>query len=327
MRSQTISASYLRTICWIGNTIIDWASGGKQYLLDGKIKELGKYHFQFPFDSAISSENGRYAFIYQRLGTKGLLLKDGEILREINRSYYYANAYEFPAAFLTIENTTYLIHCPISYNRLDFEVVETGEIITNTKNRKPDDRFHSRLEISPDSTYLMSKGWLWHPLDVIMVFNIKECIKDPRLLDSPQLYPDVGVEICTASFVDGDRIILGSSSNEVFDDDKIEKLPPRHISTWSLTTNQLSKPTFVKEPFGNLFAINDQMAWDLFSFPKIIDTNTGEIVEQNEKINSGKQQSSIISESDYFPPIIYNRQTRQVAIKAKEQIEVLTPGI
>src|ERR1700744_852527 len=170
MKISTITANYLKTICWKDNMIIDWAAGSV-CSLDGKVTQL-EIVYSFSFDSAINSLDGSYAFIYQKLGTKGLLLKNGELIREINRSYYCADVYEFPAAFITFENKTYFIHCPVAYNQLDFEDVETGEIITNIKGRKPDDRFHSRLEISPEGKFLMSKGWVWHPLDAVMVFNI-----------------------------------------------------------------------------------------------------------------------------------------------------------
>jgi len=324
METQTFTADYLKTICWKGNTIVDWA-GARIYSLDGNVKQSGCL-YAFDFDSAISSTDGNYVFIYQKLGTKGLLLKNGELIKEINRSFYCANTYEFPVAFATVGNNTYLIHCPISYNRLDFEDVETGEVITNIKERKPEDRFHSRLEVSPNGTLLMSKGWVWHPLDEITVFNIKECIKNPLLLDSPQFYPNVGVEICTASFINDNTIVIGSS-DEVFDDDEVEKLPPKHICLWNLKTDQLSMPVKIKEDFGNLFAINSNYAWDLFCFPKIIDINTGEIIEHNKNINSGKQQSSIISRTGNFPSIIFNKQTTQIAIKANDKIEVLTPNV
>jgi hypothetical protein len=300
--------------------IVDWAGGGS-YSLDGKVTQFGGYGFG---DSAISSANGDYVFIYQKLGTKGLLLKNGQLLREINRSYYFAGAYEFPAVFITLGSKTYLVHCPVAYNQLDFEDVETGEIITNIKNRKPQDRFHSRLEINADGTYMMSKGWVWHPLDMVMIFNIKECINNPLLLDDPQSCPNVGLEVCTASFIDGDSAVVGSFDRVI---DEIGDLPPKHICIWDLKTNKLSNPVAVKENFGNLFAINAKYAWDMFGFPKIIDLETGKVIEQNKKINSGKQRSSIINDTDDFPSIIFNKRTGQIAVKAYEKIEVLTPNL
>ena len=323
MEHQTITAGFITTICWKDNTIVDWASG-YQYELNGHTNQMG-LHYGFG-DSAINSGNGEYVFIYKKLGTKGLLLKNGELVREINRSYYCSGAYEFPAAFVTLEGKTYLIHCPIAYNQLDFEDVETGELITNVKGREPRDMFYSQLEVSPDGTYLMSKGWVWHPLDRVVVFNIKECINNPKMLDAPQLCPDTGtVEVCTAGFIDDSTIVIGSS-DEFVDEEDIGQLSPGHICLWHLNTNQISKPVKVNGDFGNLFVINSNYAWDLFCFPKIIDIHTGEIVDQNKEINSGKQKSSILNNTDNFPSIIFNRQTKQIAIKAYEKIEVLTPG-
>jgi hypothetical protein len=321
MKRHTLTANFIKTICWNNNIIVDWASGTK-YLLDGCTKQFGSL-YAYTFDSALSSSNGEYVFIYKKLGTKGILLKNGELLREINRPFYCANAYEFPAAIVTIENKTYLIHCPIAYNRLDFEDIETGEIITNIQAREPYDRFYSRLEISADGNYLMSKGWVWHPLDEVVVFNIKDCINKPELLDQAQCYPNVGVEICTASFIDNDSIIIGSSG-EIFNEDLIENLPCEHISVWNFKTNQLLKPIKLKGDFGNLFAIDHKRVWDLYGFPKIFDLKTGDILEKNNEVYSGKQRSSIISNTTDYPSIIFNRETKQIAIKTNDKIEVLT---
>ena len=146
MERQILTAEFIKTICWKDNLIVDWACGRK-YTLDGTETQFGEFH-AFSFDSAISSANGVYSFIYKKLGTKGVLLKNGEILREVNRPYYCADVYEYPAVIVAFEGRAYLIHCPIAYNQLDFEDIETGEIITNIKGRNPDDRFYSRLEMA-----------------------------------------------------------------------------------------------------------------------------------------------------------------------------------
>ncbi|WP_293309529.1 hypothetical protein, partial [Pedobacter sp. UBA5917] len=84
MDRKSIKTNTLKTICWVGHSIVDWASAGMCYHPDGKTDQLCPYTYSFG-DSAITSADGQYAFIYQKLGTKGLLLKNGEILREINR--------------------------------------------------------------------------------------------------------------------------------------------------------------------------------------------------------------------------------------------------
>lgn len=321
MKRQTLTANYLKTISWLGDTIVDWASGGKQYFLNGEILESST-HFPFSFDGAINSIDGTYAFIYQKLGTKGLLLKNGELIREVNRSYYCANSYEFPCAFAEVGGITYLIHCPIAYDRLDFENVETGELVTNIQDRKPKNIFHSRLSVSPDNSTLISRGWVWHPLDNTFIFNIKDCLSEPKLLDELNWQFPEGAEVCTASFIDSKRILIGSS-DEIINDENLT-MPAKHIAIWHLEQKTMSKPVHVKEEFGNLFAINECFAWDLYDFPKIISIDTGEIIAKDESINTGKNRSAISNSRTINPQIIFNPQTKQVAISGEEKIEVLT---
>lgn len=327
MTRQTIKTNWLQTIDWVDGNIVDWVSAGQQYSLDGQQKQIAKYHYAFSFDGSITSKDGQYAFIYKRLGTKGLLLKNGEIIREINRPYYHAETYEFPAAFITFENKIYLAHCPINYCQLDFENVETGEIVTNIQNRKPSDIFQSRLSISPDNKYLMVCGWAWHPVDTVELFDIAECFKNPFLLDSSSLSPDFGTQINSASFIDNERILIAASDEEPFDDEVPPVLPQKHIAIWNFTKNKISTPVKVEGEFGNLFAISDKQAWDMFKFPKIINIQTGIIESKFEDINSGLQTSSILySDIKDSPQICYDRQTSKIAIRIDDtMIEVLAP--
>src|SRR5258706_1675158 len=87
LKTTALKPSF-QTISWFGDDVVDWSKAGMLCSLSGETRQLQKYHFGFRFDRAISSQDGVYAFIYEGLGTKGLLLKNGELLREINRSYY-----------------------------------------------------------------------------------------------------------------------------------------------------------------------------------------------------------------------------------------------
>lgn len=324
MIRETITVNDLSTICWSNNELVDWVSAGYSYSPGKTLKQKSQCHYGDFFDSSIASSNGQYAFIYQRLGTKGLLLKDGNLLREINRSYYCADVYEYPAAFVIIGSETYLIHCPLKYCRLDFENVETGALITDIPERDPGDVFHSRLETSSSNKFLICKSWVWHPLDVVELFDIEACLQNPHLLDQQHSAPYFGAEICTASFIDDSRILIGSG-DDVYDDED-PKLPPKHIATWNFQTNELTNPIKVKAEFGNLFAINEVYAWDTFKYPKIINIQTGEVVDDDDSIFSGEQNSSIIHCLKNPPKIIFNNQTKQLAIASDKKIEVLTPS-
>lgn len=73
-------------------------------------------------------------------------------------------------------------------------------------------------------------------------------------------------------------------------DELIENLPPKHI------------------------AINEKYAWDIFKFPKIINLETGEVINQDESLPSGFQNSSIIHHVDKLPKVVFNQQTKQIVI-------------
>jgi len=326
MIRYTIKTNYLKTIDWLNGEIIDWVSAGEEYSLDGQKQQLAKYHYAFNGDGSITSPDGQYAFVYKRLGTKGLLLKNGEMLREINRTYYCAESYEYPAAFFVWDDIIYLVHCPIDYCRLDFENVETGEIVTNIPGRDPSDVFHSRLSISPDGKYLMVCGWVWHPLERVELFDIAACLKNPRLLDDSSLYPDFGTEINSAIFIDSERILIAASDEDPLNDETPPSLPKKHIAIWSFLSGDLSEPVKVNGDFGNLFAINEKLAWDMYKYPKIINIQTGEIESKIEDINSGLQNSAIFSDVAKSPQICFDRQSGQIAVRIDSTtIEVLAP--
>lgn len=323
MKRTTIKTNYLRTIDWFGNNVIDWNSAGTQYFENGETKQLGKYHFGFVCDGSVTSENGEYVLIYQKLGTKGLLLRNGELIREINRSYYQSSVYEFPATFLTFKNRTYLVHCPFGYNQLDFEDAETGEIVTNIPARNPKDIFHSRLEVSIDNKHLISKGWVWHPIDVIELFDIEKCFENPNLLDKGTNIPNVNAEISSASFIDNDKILV-RASNEDWADEETDIIKDGQIATWDFKTGEILNPVNVSSEIGNVFAIDETKCWDLYNYPKIIDLKSGEVIDKIEEIESGKKSSSVIHHLTDLPKITFNRITKKIAIAKDNTIEILT---
>lgn len=325
MQRQTIEAKQISSLSWSVDSLIDWTSAGKQYFPKDQ-KNNGIYYFTFPFDRAITSEDGIYAVIYQNLGTKGVLLKNGKILREINRSFYQAEVYDYPVAFAKLnDGRTILIHCPEDYCQIEFDDVETGGRLTNHPDRTPSDFFHSRFEVSPDNQTLLSKGWAWHPYDFVECFNITECIENPLLLDKSKLNPDVDAEICTASFITNNMVLIGSPNlGEPFNENPTEKLRNGQIATWDLKTNTISNIIQPAFPIGgHLIAIDDTFAWELLGHPKIINYRTGEIVEEIKEIHSGRQISSIIHHLEKEPLIAINRATKQIAICNENGIEIL----
>jgi hypothetical protein len=153
-----------RSLLFDGDHLVDWASGGIRYGFDGTV-ERAHINFAYEFDAATVLSNSPWTILYKRLGTKALLLNGQRIVRELNRSFYHAHVYTYPICLLRTGNDRVLVvHCPDEYNRIEFEDVITGERLTASTKREPADFFHSRLQPSPDSKWLLSAGWVWRSL-------------------------------------------------------------------------------------------------------------------------------------------------------------------
>ena len=187
--------------------------------------------------------------------------------------------------------------------------------------------FHSRLEISPGGRYLISKGWIWHPLDVVAWYDLDACLHNPLLLDRvdnirlkrPPEDKDVDkeygydYEFSTASFVT-DQLLIAVATNE-----------NTKIMCWDMDTKKVVNKIEVSQQLGNLLAIDEDWAWDLFQLPKLINLQTGELTWQDKDIFSGAQNSSIIVNTD-LPGLspFGTALLQRLAIAGEQKVDVLT---
>ncbi|HWD28321.1 MAG TPA: hypothetical protein VG387_14215, partial [Rhizomicrobium sp.] len=205
----------MRSLVWQGDTLIDWVDGGREIALDGEIRP-SHVRYAYTFDAAAASPSGAFAAIYETLGTKGLILRDGKILREINRSYYQADAYEYPIALIRLASgREVIVHCPDHYNQIEIDDLATGERLTGAMDRDPSDCFHARLAASPDGKYLVSAGWLWHPVDTVRLYDLAAALADPRHLDGEGLGIDAWAEDSSAAFLADGRLAVDLVELEV----------------------------------------------------------------------------------------------------------------
>ena len=332
MSRVVIPARNVQSLCWRGDELVDWAGGGTHYGLGGTPSPR-RVVYSYRFNRAVISPNGRYAVIYEVLGTKGLVLKDGEILREINRSFYHADVYEYPVALFDLpDGRTALAHCPDDYNKLEIEDVETGERLTE-RSGKTVDFFQSRLSVSPGGKYLMSAGWYWHPLDFVSLYNVEQVLADPALLDaSPEWKLTVGMtEIHTAAFADAETAVF-ASADLYFDEDDIDEedkskfvLQPDQIAHYSLTEKRFLTLAPLGEPLGTLMAAGD-FAAGFYEHPKLVRIATGEVVARWEDLKTGNQNSSISRTLETLPPLALDPANRRFAVADGEQITVIQLG-
>jgi len=322
VKETRLSVSGVRSLVWHGDVLVDWVAGVCEFSLDGKIHD-SRIHHAYPFDAAIMSPSGEFSAIYTRLGTKGLILRQGEILREINRSYYFAYLYEFPIALIRLENgREVIVHCPNRYNQLEIEDLATGESLAGPNGRAPSDCFHSRLSGSADGKYLASAGWLWHPMDTVRLYNLADAIADPRHLDGAGLDIDAWADdgISAAFLATGELAVdlVGLEPDE-------EEPGPWTAELRLFDPGLPATPKVIRRPerLGTMMAIGDHHMLGLYQHPKLVDLRTGDIVRRWPHIESGIQKSSIVISDHPTPPIALDYAGQRCAIANPDRIDVL----
>jgi hypothetical protein len=309
----------LHSLCWCGDDLVDYAGGLVRYHLDGT-QENSRCSYSYRFDRAVGSPDGEYAVLHELLGTKGLILKNDSVVREINRSFYHADDYEYPIAlFKWVDGRTVIAHCPDEYCRLEIEDIETGEKMVS-RTSKSVDFFHSRLQVSPKSSYLLSAGWIWHPFDAVLVYEIAAAVQRPEILDEgwKDFTGDAPEEVSTATFLDDSRIILAGQ-----DDTTDESIPT--MAVYDLKSKTMSPKIKLQEPLGTFMALGDYLV-GFFEHPKLIDIRTGQIVQKWTDIESGNQHGSILRGAAIPPQIALDPQNKRFAVGTKEKIIVVQLG-
>lgn len=325
IKKRRIPANHYRTLTWKGDILVDFSNSANEFHMDGSFVPGQSYGWGHDFNGACVSKDGVYAIVFDRQATKGLIIKNGDLHREINRSYYHSKTYEYPVTiFDAPDGRTLLAHCPRGYDTLDLEDIETGEILTNLEGRDPSDFFHSRLQANPSGTHFLDAGWVWHPWDMVRVYNVEQALKDPTHLDMWGCGPDIEGEVSSARFMNDHQILISASPEPPLDDEETPELPPNSIGLFDMNTESYVRVVEVEEQFGNVVPINEDYCWDLFGFPKIIDLNTGKMVASEPEIWSGHMMSSIIHHhKGKLPAIAIDPNQPRIAVGGEGYIEVL----
>ena len=267
----------------------------------------------FPFDAALASPDGRCAVVYQRLGTKALVLYDGRIRREIDRSYYCAEAYDHPLAIFCRANRLLIARCS-EYDRLEIEDALTGESVLGTCVRKPTDFFYSQLVVNPSGTRLASAGWIWHPVDAVEWFDIDSAIEDGGELDTGQMVPecdfDAGAEHSSALWLDDDRLLVA------------ERGPANRLHVFDTHLRTLARSLDVDAPLGRMMRLGRTHIVAFHEHPRIVSLETGKTVHTFTELDGGNQLGPI-SVGARCPPIAMDEAHARFAIADATSIAVV----
>ena len=279
-----------------------------------------------------ATQDNEFAVISQRLGTKALLLRNGRILRELNRSYYHAGVYEYPVCiWKTSEGRSLIAHCPDEYCRIDIEDAETGARLTGGV-RKPQDFFHSRLMVNESGTRLLSAGWVWHPWNGVQYFEIAEALRNPAHLDSgsngsPYSLSLDFAEESSACWQTNDRALVGSSG-EPEDSEEAKRAPgprlrPMGIGVCDVSSQSYIRSVVIGEPVGKIMPLGNDHAICFYDHPKVVSLESGEIIARWRDLKSGTQLSSIEMNNSPIPPLAIDVEGKRFAIGGPDAITVI----
>jgi hypothetical protein len=331
---SSFQAKGIRSLCWRGDELVDWVGGERVFVPDGTERPR-RILYGYRFDAATTSPDGHYAVIYERLGTKGLLLHDGKLVRELDRSYYFADAYEYPVAlFDDPDGRVLLAHCPGRYCRVELEEAESGRLLTASTDRKPSDFFHSRLTASPNGKRLLSAGWLWHPLNLVAWFDVAQALTDAHHLDNSDALPhsfNPGLaEESSACWLDDDCIAVAASAE--LEQDGVEgdtglHLRPRGLAVYDVTRRTCVRAFQLDEPPGTILALGTRYILSLYRHPKLVDLSTGKVVHVWTELQSGLQDGSIMWNLDGDakpPPMALDPMSKRFAIVNGDAVTLIT---
>jgi hypothetical protein len=319
-----IAVAGVRSLVWDRGSLVDWVAGGRRVRADGAIDEPS-VRYAYTFDAATSLAASGYAVLYTKSGTKGLILCDGEVVREIDRSFYHANVYEYPIVpFRLASGREVIAHCPADYCRLDIEDLVSGELLTASGLRSPSDFFHSRLAVSPNGRWLLSAGWHWHPLDAVYVYDIATALADPTHLDGRGLgiASDAWADECNVCFTPNGQLVVSVNGIEK-DDAEVADGLPAEIQTYDLERREKVACVQTLERFGASMPVGDRHLLALFGHPRLIDLQTGAVVRSWPHIKSGTQAGSLLVGCEPPPPFAFDPVGKRCAVADASGITVL----
>ena len=318
------SGHQVRSLVWAGDRLVDPVGGGASVGLDGSVTHRA-VNWAYAFDRALISDDGQTTVLYTALGTKGLVVRDRRVVREINRSFYHADAYEFPVTVGQLhDGREVLIHCPDGYNRLAIETLVDGHRLASA-TRQAADLFQSRLQLSPDGRHLLTAGWFWHPYGVADLYDLVDALTDATALGRAGIlrWQAINAEVESACWITADHVAVSTNPDEEpLDDKDAGALGPGELGVWSVEQPQWIARSKFDGHTGNVHAIGTHVL-ALYEHPRLLDPFTGTVVETWPDLSTGTQTSSIIWHQPPVPPVAVDSANGRFAVASEHTVTVV----
>jgi hypothetical protein len=319
----------VKSLHWADNSLIDYVGGGQVARPDGT-HVARRLNWAFGFDRVAVSPSGRVQILYAELGTKAIVTSGFKVIRELNRSFYCSDSYEYPICVFALPDGREAIgHCPDEYNRVELEDLDTGMRLTARETKAPD-VFHSRLRPSPDGRHIVAAGWVWHPYGVAQLFDVEAALIRPESLDEHGPLTDFPLngEVEAVCWLDDDTIAISTTPEEALGKSDSDELQPSQLGVWSISEQRWLSRCTPRERVGTMHELNGKVL-SLFGHPKLIDLVSGQIVSEWPEIDTGRQDSSIRPhDGARLPAVAIDSPGRRFAVaEGKDAVIVDATGL
>lgn len=322
---RVFPAEGVKSLAWKNGKLMDWASGDVQYELDGS-RHGPTVFYAYHFDAAVVSPSGEFTALYERLGTKAVVIGPNRLFRELNRSFYHADVYEFPILFFRLaDGKEALAHCPDEYCDLIIEDPATGVRWSKAGSGRIESMFHSRLAANTAGNRILSAGWYWHPSDTVCVFDLKPT-PDGLDLGLFEKCCNLGAEVSSAVFNSLDQLIVtcAKDADDLCDDEPGERLKRGKIGVYDFQEQKLVSLAVLETEAGTLMPVASKYVVGLFEHPKLIEVATGKVLCRWPELKTAQQTSSIIYHKPLPPPIAIDPKLGRFAVADNKQIVVVS---
>ncbi|MGH7174526.1 MAG: hypothetical protein ACRELG_30025 [Gemmataceae bacterium] len=323
---RVFPAKGVKSLVWQNGKLMDWVSGNVEYTLNGE-KRGPTVFYAYRFDAAVVSPSGKFVALYERLGTKAIILGPDRLFREVNRSFDHAHVYEYPIHFFRLaDGREALAHCPESYCELQIENPATGERWSAPGTGRLQSMFHSRLAANTAGNRILSAGWVWHPLDVVRVFDLKPTTGGCFTLELRDECCNQGAEASSAVFNPDGQVIVASAkeAEDFLEDEPGERLRPGMIGVFDLDKQKLVSLASLEDEAGTLMPVGNNYVVGFFEHPKLIEIASGRVLCRWIELKTGQQSSSILWHKPLPPPLALDPCGRRFAVADERQITVVT---
>jgi len=298
MQLREIAWPDVATLVWDGDELLDVTNGQRAHPDGPPAPSRSNMPYQFDRAVGLHSRANHWAVAYTNRNTKALLMKNGTIHREMNRSFYFAQDYDYPISIGATSGRVLVAHCPRAFNVLEIEDAETGATLDSLESKAME--FHSRLSFSPDGRFLSDAGWFWHPWSGAAVLQIVSGDDGSVQFDRNPVFRTEfreTHELDSVAFLGNTELTVSFVA-----DQKGMKQGPAQLCIWSLADGRWKSRVEVSEPIGVMMPWKEFVV-SFYDHPKLISLASGEVVHRWNGIYSGKQLGPIELGDPPPPPI------------------------